>query len=185
MSSKEIEIKFRVGDEGDILRRLGSLGAKKSESGLEHNIVFDSADGNLREDGFLLRLRKFAGRNVLTFKKAITQGEFKEADEIQTDVKDFDLMKEILTNLGYEIFWIYEKETDHYAIGGTYVCIDRLPFGTFMEIEGEPEKIREVASGLGLDMKNGITKTYLELYEDFCREQGKEMENLVFFKKSR
>lgn len=181
---KETEIKFRIGNEGEILRKLGKSGARKNEEGLEHNIVFDSRDGSLRRDGFLLRLRSFAGKNILTFKKTITQAEFKEADEVQTDVKDFETMKEILMYLGFDVFWIYEKKTKHYEIDGTYVCIDTLPFGTFVEIEGEPGKIREVASGLGFDMKNGINQTYLELYEKHCKEKGSDLENLVFWKKS-
>jgi adenylate cyclase class 2 len=183
MVSKEIEIKFRVEDEKGILRKLDGIGTKKTEEGLEHNVVFDN--GELREKGFLLRLRKFNNRNVLTFKKTITKKDFKEADEVQTNVKDFDRMKEILMSLGYDVFWIYEKQTSHFSLGDTLICVDRLPFGTFMEIEGTKEGIRDVSSKLGLDMNKGITQTYMELYQDFCKKQGKEMENLVFWKKAR
>ncbi|MEE9323375.1 MAG: class IV adenylate cyclase [Candidatus Aenigmarchaeota archaeon] len=183
MLSKEIEIKFRVDDEKEMSKKLESIGARKTEEGLEHNLVFDN--GEIRDSGFLLRLRKFNNRSLLTFKKAITKKEFKEADEVQTDVKDFEGMKEILINLGYEIFWVYEKHKTNFSLGNTLICVDRLPFGTYMEIEGNENAIRNVIERLGLDPKKGITKTYLELYQDFCKEQGKEMENLIFWRKAR
>ncbi|UCC91327.1 MAG: adenylate cyclase, partial [Candidatus Aenigmatarchaeota archaeon] len=62
---------------------------------------------------------------------------------------------------------------------------DRLPFGTYMEIEGEESRIRNMIERLGLDPQKGITETYFELYENLCKEQGKEMENLVFWKRAR
>ncbi len=54
-----------------------------------------------------------------------------------------------------------------------------------MEIEGEEKAIRKVAEKLGLDINEGITRTYFEIYQDFCERKGKEMENLVFWRKSR
>jgi len=182
---REIELKFRVEDENDMIRRLGTIGAEKTNEGLEHNIVFDSDDRTFREQGFLLRLRKFAGRNTLTFKRAVTKKDFKEAEEIQTGVENFGNMKEILLRIGFDVSWVYEKETTHFALGDILICIDKLPFGTFMEIEGTKEGIISTAKKLGLDPAEGITETYMELYEQYCKERGQEVENLVFWKKAR
>lgn len=184
MSSKyiETEIKFRIKNEDEVIRRLESIGAKKVSGGLEHNEGFDN--GSLRERGVLLRLRKFNGKNILTFKIGITKEKFKKAEEIETGVSDFQKAKTILRNLGFEVSWIYEKKRTLYALGNTTISIDIFPFGSFIEIEGSESGIREVAKGLNMDIKKGITKTYLEIYEDLCREKGREVENLVYWRKA-
>lgn len=183
MISKETEIKFEVKNENEIIEKLKAIGAEKTKEGLEHNSVFDN--GELQKRGILLRLRKFGDKNTLTFKAGITKGEFKEANEIEIEVKDFQRMKTILENLGYGVFWVYEKKTTHFILNGTNISLDRLPFGTYMEIEGTKNEIRNVIGKLGLDPKKGITETYFDLYENLCKEQGKEIENLVFWKKSK
>ncbi len=183
MLTKETEIKFRVENENEIIGRMEALGAEKTKEGLEHNEVFDN--GDIGEKGILLRLRSFGGNNILTFKNGITKGEFKEADEIETGINDFQGAKKILENLGFGVSWIYEKETSRFLLDGTKISIDRLPFGTYMEIEGEESGIRNIIKRLGLDPQKGITETYFELYENFCKERGKEMENLVFWKRAR
>jgi adenylate cyclase class 2 len=182
---REIEIKFPVESEEKLVARLLALGAQKMSEGLEHNIVFDN--GDIRKRGILLRLRKTpSGKNVLTIKTTIRKGEFKEADETEIEVSDFAKAKEILAALGYEIWWIYEKEKTRYVLGGTAIDIDRLPFGKFMEIEGSETGIRSAIAKLGLDPKKGIKETYLELYQKYCKDKGiDEMENLVFWKKAR
>lgn len=182
MISKEIEIKFEVKNENEIIDKLKAIGAEKTKEGLEHNSVFDN--GELREKGFLLRLRNFNDRNVLTFKTGITKGEFKEANEIEIEVSDFQRMKTVLESLGYGVSWVYEKKTTHFILNGTKISLDRLPFGTFMEIEGNKNAIRNVIEKLGLDPEKGITETYFELYQDSCKEKEEEMKNLVFWRKS-
>lgn len=181
----ETELKFETKDKENLLEALDKAGAEKISSGLEHNLVFDYRDGSLRENGLLLRLRRFNGRAVLTFKKGIRKGRFKEAQETETHVGDFSKAKEILLGLGYEVSWIYEKKRTILSLGNVKVCIDELPFGTFAEIEGDRRGITDAASKLGFDPSGGITKTYLELYRDYCKERGEEMENLIFWKGSR
>lgn len=178
---KEIEIKFRVDDQ--IESALKRAGAKKLSQGLEHNEVFDN--GKLRKNGFLLRLRKFSGKNTLTFKSKIEKGKFKEAEETDILVQDFSGMKNVLRSLGYEVFWVYEKRKSVYSLGKTIISIDTLPIGKYMEIEGTERGIMEVIQKLGLNITDGITETYFDLYEEFCRKKGKEMDNLVFWKRSR
>ncbi len=180
----ETEIKFEVGNEDAMTDRILAAGGRKVSEGLEHNIVFDRDD--MAGKGLLLRLRKTGeGKSILTFKRNIGESEFKEAEEIETVVSDFSSAKEILTNLGYEIFWIYEKQKTTFELGGTVVSLDRLPFATFIEIEGSAGSIRNAIARLGLDPKKGRTESYLKLYRQFCEDKGIEMENLVFWRKAR
>jgi len=181
--AREIEIKFAVDDEEKMLRKLLAFGAEKVCDGLEHNIVFDN--GEIRKKGILLRLRKTGDKSVLTFKTNIRKAEFKEADEIEIGVSDFQKVKEILEGLGYEAWWIYEKQKTKFVLGDVTIALDRLPFGTFIEIEGSEGGIRRTVERLGLDLKKGIRETYLELYQNRCKEKGIEMENLIFWRKAK
>ncbi len=181
--AKEIEIKFAVDNEGKMISRLIAAGAEKVSEGLEHNEVFDN--GEIRHKGILLRLRKTKNKNVLTFKTTIKKAEFKEANEIEIEISDFERMKEILQGLGYDIFWIYEKQKTKFILGGTIISLDRLPFATFIEIEGSEAGIRSAIAKLGLDPAKGIKETYLELYKNYCKKTDDEIENLVFWKKAR
>ena len=182
--AKEIEIKFAVEDEEKMAEKLLSSGARKVFEGLEHNVVFDN--GQLHKSGMLLRLRKTSdGKSVLTFKKGVRKAEFKEAEEIETGVSDFKEAKKILTGLGYKIFWIYEKQKSVFSLGNAEVSLDRLPFGTFIEIEGAKPEIRKAITKLGLDPKKGNTQSYLGLYKKYCKDKGIRMDNLVFWKKAR
>ena len=178
----ETELKFPVENPDRILQELENLGAEKVSEGLEHNEVFDN--GELRKKGILLRLRKFGGRNILTLKKGISKDEFKEAEEIETEISSFEKAREILRKLGYEVSWVYEKKRKVYILGNAKISLDILPFASFIEIEGSREEIRKVAEKLNLDIKKGITRTYREIYEDFCKKEGRETENLVFWRKS-
>ncbi len=180
---KEIEIKFPVENEERTVRILLAAGARKASEGFEHNVVFDS--GSLRKKGMLLRLRKTGGKSILTLKKRQRRGEFKEAEELETGIGDFSKAKEILSSLGYEVFWIYEKQKSVFTLGGTVITLDRLPFATFLEIEGSRAGIRSAMAKLGLDPKKGRTESYMKLYEQHCAEKGIEMDSLVFWKKAR
>ncbi len=64
------------------------------------------------------------------------------------------------------------------------MSVDELPFGTYVEIEGTKEGIREVIEKLGFDPKRAITEAYFEIYREICEREGKEMGNLVFWRKS-
>ena len=177
---REIEVKFPVENEKDLARRLARIGAKKTGEGLEHSEIFDN--GTLRRKGYLLRLRRFGGKAKLTFKTMITQKEFKEAEETNLEVSNFDGMKQIIEKLGFPVFWIYEKKKTNYLLGRTKITIDRLPFATYMEIEGSRNEIRKAIKKLGLDPSKGITETYFDLYEKHCKEKGIGMGNLTFRK---
>jgi len=179
----ETEIKFKIDNENEIIEKLNSIGAKKVSEGLEHNEGFDN--GSLRENGMLLRLRRFKDKSILTVKIGITKNRFKKAEEIETEVEDFQKTKTILRSLGFETSWVYEKKRTLYTLGKTEISIDRFPFGSFIEIEGDERGIEKVAEKLNLVIKKGITKTYLEVYEDFCKEKGIEPENIVFWRRAR
>ncbi len=169
----EIEVKFRVDDVTRVRRRLETLGAASEGEKFETNFRYDDRAGSLLATRCLLRLRRDR-RALLTFKRPRPdQGrEFKIHDEYEVVVEDFDGMHRILTALGYERVQIYEKRREVFGMGDVLVCVDRLPYGDFIEIEGAPERIREAARRLEFRWERRILTNYLQIFETlrrFCR----------------
>jgi adenylate cyclase class 2 len=175
----ETEIKFKFDDFAALRARILDSGGRRIAAFFEDNIVYDDRSGSLFSSRRLLRLRK-SDRVSLTFKKPIEKAVFKVMEEIEVEVSDFDGMNEILLSLGYAKVFRYQKRRELFALGGTTVNLDETPIGNFVEIEGEKAEIESVASTLKLHIEEGISKNYLELYREFCKEGDTEPADMVF-----
>ncbi|MBI9086748.1 MAG: class IV adenylate cyclase [Desulfobacterales bacterium] len=177
MDPLEIEVKFHLPDIPSIRNRILDLGATSRGRVFETNIVFDDAAGSLRRSHRLLRLRS-DGENRLTFKSPPPEPrktDFKIRQETEVIVGDFTAMHRILTALGYVRETVYEKWRETFELDGAHLCVDTLPFGSFLEIEADGETIRDLAGRLGFDWKKRILLNYHALFE-----LVKELENLAF-----
>lgn len=58
MENREIEIKFKIEDPRVIRKKLKEIGAKRLSRTSERNIIFDTKDGRLKKESWLLRLRR-------------------------------------------------------------------------------------------------------------------------------
>ncbi len=177
----EIEIKFEI--DKDFGEKLRQLGARRVEKVFERNIVFDTKDRFLFKQNMLLRLReerneKGKCKTILTFKKPHGKSsEFKEMDEIEVYVSDFELMKNILHELGFEKVWIYEKIRECWRYGNLKISLDVLPkIGKFIEIEGSKDEILDFIENAGLKLKDGIKDNYFIV----CKRKLGRIEDLVF-----
>ena len=172
----ETEVKFHLPDPPGLRTRLLALGARSLGRSLEQNIRFEDAGRNLIRSNSLLRLRK--DRKVrLTFKSvpAVVDPDVKQLTELEVEVADFDAMQRILAALGYQPEQAYEKWRETLALGRTTCCLDALPFGDFLELEGPKQAIQEVAKRLELDWDKRIVLNYLQIF-DIVRTR----ENLPF-----
>jgi adenylate cyclase, class 2 len=146
-SHAEIEIKLRVADRAAVLRRLAKLKAHLQIARThEMNTLYDTADGQLRRGGQLLRIRverpaprgakKPAARKrptniVLTHKgPAQASGEggkvshgtssegraYKVRQEREVNVTDADVMAAILAAMGLQPSFRYEKYRSTYTL---------------------------------------------------------------------
>ena len=185
--AREIETKFIDPDLDAVRRALGAGGGVRKDRYFERNLVFDTPDRRLREKNVLLRLRK-AGRCVLTLKRPPremgpdTDGvRLKVWEETETVVLDFEAMREVLFGLGFVLAFAYEKIRETWELAGCKVCLDTLPFGEFVEIEGEPEAIHGCADLLGLAPEASSDLTYHALNREYRRKAGLgEDENFCF-----
>ncbi|MEJ2758949.1 MAG: class IV adenylate cyclase [Anaerolineales bacterium] len=162
---KEIEAKFYISRLDALLPRLTALGAKQLQPrALETNLRFDTPDGDLDAAHQILRLRQYH-TVTLTYKSAATvDGGVSERVEIETEVGDFETVRQLLEALSYRVSAVYEKYRAMYLLGEVMVTLDELPYGDFVEIEGtNVATIREVAEALGLNWAANITDNYLLL----------------------
>ena len=169
---KEIEAKFFVLDLDKVRMRLQSLEAHLLQQRvLETNIRFDLPDGGLLSEGRVLRLRQDTEAR-LTFKGSSTneQGVLTRT-EIEFTVEDFEKAKQLIEALGYQKLVYYEKYRTTYDLNGSHIMLDELPYGNFIEIEGEGiESIKAIANKLNLQMDKAVPASYHMLLIHLCEK---------------
>jgi adenylate cyclase, class 2 len=162
----EVEVKFLVEDLGILREHLLEAGAKLVRPRIyERNVRFDTAHNALLKEEKLLRLRQDTAV-ILTFKAPSELDEGSEAkvrEEIEVQVDDFDRMAAILRRLGYEPKQVYEKYREAYHLDDLEIVLDEMPYGLFVELEGDEQAIKETAERLGLDWGERILSNYLAM----------------------
>ncbi|HWR03335.1 MAG TPA: class IV adenylate cyclase [Humidesulfovibrio sp.] len=161
----EIEIKFLDVDHTNLRTRLAALGAKPLGRHFESNVVYDDAGRSLKGNGTLLRLREKNGRSILTLKTAAAAGSAlaKVYEESETEVLNAPATREILAGLGYLPALRYEKVRETWLCLDCEVCLDTLPFGSYVEIEGTEADIAACARALDLPHSAASKATYHDL----------------------
>jgi adenylate cyclase class 2 len=148
----EIEKKYRLtqAQAEELGRRLEAIGAVSSGTDFEVNTLYSSPTIDL--DGAVLRLRRINNQGILTFKKRFPSASpIKRQLEEETEIADADSMHRILERLGFKPSLLYEKRRATWHYQATEIAIDELPFGWFMEIEGEELDIEEVERAIASD----------------------------------
>lgn len=200
-SGQETEAKFYVRDLNRIKSRLEGLGARLLQGRvLETNIRFDLPGALLRAEGRVLRLRRDTSTKF-TYKSASTneQGVLSR-EEIEFEVEDFEKAKRFLEALGYQKLVYYEKYRTTYALqpsegfaqshageerksseGFIHIMLDELPYGNFVEIEGETaDVIRAIADQLGLNRDAAIATSYTALFDRARNALNLSVQDLSF-----
>ncbi len=166
-SNQEIEAKFYVTGLDGIKVRLKEVEAQLVQPRLlETNIRFDLPDARLRSEGRVLRLRRDTEAR-LTYKGASTnqQGVLSRT-EIEFVVEDFEKAKQFLEALGYRKLLSYDKYREVYEFDECHIMLDELPYGCFVEIEGQGvDSIKRATMKLNLDWEAAVTKSYHALFE--------------------
>ena len=75
---------------------------------------------------------------------------------------------------------IYEKYRTVYELNGVLVTLDEMPFGDFVELEGEEDDIRETAGVLGLNWNHRILDNYLTIMDQLKNEHHLPFNDLTF-----
>ncbi|CAB1061586.1 Adenylate cyclase (EC [Olavius sp. associated proteobacterium Delta 1] len=166
MKQLETEIKFYLTDLPSIRQRIVDLGAQSRGRFFESNVRFEDPHRTLRKNQSLLRLRR--DQTVkLTYKSTPPEenNQFKIMKELEVEVSDFDTAHLILEALGFHHEQVYEKWRETLVLDQTQFCLDSMPYGNFLEIEGPKQDIKNFAIQLGLRWDQRILLNYLHIFE--------------------
>lgn len=181
-NGQELEIKLYVTSLDSVVRKLESLGGRLTHARkLETNLRFDTPERDLSRSYQAFRLRHYEVDRV-TYKgpSEFVEG-VRSRREIEFSVDNFDAARELFESLGFQVFFIYEKYRAAYEVNEVEVSVDELPYGNFIEIEGnDAGKIRAVAGKLGLDWEARISESYTTLFENLRRRLDLPFRDLTF-----
>ena len=179
----EVEVKFLVPDLAAFRERLQTAGAQLQQGRIyEHNIRYDNAWNGLLSRARLLRLRQDKIAR-LTFKgepAETVESEVKVREELEIEVSDFATAAAILERIGFEQRQVYEKYRETFRFEEVEVVLDEMPFGNFVELEGEEQAIRRAADKLALDWERRILDNYLALMSRLKAHHNLPFEDLTF-----
>ncbi|HEX2995957.1 MAG TPA: class IV adenylate cyclase [Anaerolineales bacterium] len=181
-SGQETEAKFYIQDLKKVEARLRDLGAQLIQPRtLETNVRFDLPDASLRSEGRVLRLRQDTAAR-LTYKGASKkEGGILSREEIEFVVDDFEKARRFLEALGYQKLAYYEKYRTTYELTETFIMLDELPYGSFLEIEGEDDRsIHSMAEQLNLNWKTAVATSYIALFERVYKTRKLSFQDISF-----
>jgi adenylate cyclase class 2 len=179
---KEVEIKLRFASPAEAKACLEAHGATVlSERAFEENVLFDRAVNPLKQDKKMLRLRKYRGKAWLTLKAPVPgKHRHKVRREYETEIDQPEAMVYMLGELGFVPSFRYQKYRTLYEIDGLEACLDETPVGTYVELEGLPERIDAAAAQCGFCDANYIRESYRDLHELAAAAQGTQAGDMQF-----
>lgn len=183
----ETEIKLKVANLDAIRRRLRYLRYRVHARRIfESNVVFDTTDRQFQSHGELLRVRRAGHNATLTYKGPGKPGRHKSREELETSISDADVLEHVLTRLGCQKTFRYEKFRTEYARPDEpgILTVDETPIGNYVELEGAPDWIDDAARELGFSPSDYVTKSYGTLYLEYCRERGVAPANMLFSRRT-
>jgi adenylate cyclase class 2 len=178
--ANEVEIKFVIHDLSGLRDRLREIGfQEKTPRTHEMNTLYDHL-GRLRSRGEVLRIRKYGGTWKVTHKSKGKNAKHKTRTELETSVKDGEMLDQIFQAIAYKPSFRYEKFRSEWTDGQGDVVLDETPIGNLGEIEGPPEWIDRVAAQLGVKESDYINKSYAELFRDWAKQHKSTAKNMTF-----
>lgn len=180
----ETEVKILVRQPETIRDLLRSRGFGEAVARrFEVNTLFDTPEARLRAHSMLLRVREVGQDCILTWKGPGTAGTHKVRPEVETSAGSAEKLCRILTEIGFQSTFRYEKYRTEYKTSPDapgVITLDETPIGTFLELEGPGDWIDGTAAALGFTPDDYILESYGRLYISDCQRRGVEPGNMVF-----
>jgi adenylate cyclase, class 2 len=180
----ETEVKIAVRQPDTIRDLLRSRGFDQAvPRRFEANTVYDTPEARLRTNSMLLRVREVGDHCILTWKGPGTPGAHKMRPEVETSAGSAEKLGRILTEIGFQPAFRYEKFRTEYKTSpdaAGVITLDETPIGTFLELEGPGDWIDGTAVALGFTPDDYILESYGRLYISDCQRRGVEPGNMVF-----
>lgn len=163
----ETEVKVRVPSIEVLSGRLEALGFVLEAPLQDETSTLWDRGAELFDQGCALRVRRYGGTTTLTWKGAQQPDpRFKIRPELETAVADGAALEGVLRALGYAPVMRMVKQRSVYRRGGLVACLDRVPFGCFMELEGAAGDLPAALESLGLAGAEVETRSYPALFRE-------------------
>lgn len=163
----ETEVKLQIPTTEGWEARLAASGFRQEvPAQLEQSVLWDRGS-ELLEHGCALRLRRYAGLAILTWKGPKREDPvLKVRPERETSVGEAEAMEGILQALGYAPVMTMEKVRALWRREDLVACLDETPFGCYLELEGHESAIREEMARLGLGPELAEPRSYPTLFRE-------------------
>ncbi|HEU4952289.1 MAG TPA: class IV adenylate cyclase [Holophagaceae bacterium] len=164
-SPVETELKLRIPAVDPYRSLLEALGFREAvPAQIELSVLWDRG-GELQAAGSALRVRRYAGRTILTWKgPKVPDPLLKIRPERETEVEDAEALEAILSALGFAPTLRMEKTRALWVREELTACLDETPFGCFLELEGDPQAIKAAAEHLHLGVDRVERRSYPTLF---------------------
>jgi adenylate cyclase class 2 len=147
---------------------------------LQEDALLDTADSWLRQRACALRVRMENGKSRITFKGPVQDSPMKLREEFETLVGDGVLLLRIFEELGFQVWFRYEKYREEFSHEDVTVAVDETPVGVFVEIEGSESGITAMAAALGRTPADYILDSYRGLFVQHREALGLTGTDMVF-----
>jgi adenylate cyclase class 2 len=147
---------------------------------LQEDCLLDTPDDQLRRKRCVLRVRMECGKTLLTFKGPMQASPMKLREELETVVGDGLLLLRVLDQLGFCVWFRYQKYREEFAHEDVTVAIDETPVGTFVEIEGSEPGIDAMATALARTPGDYLLDSYRGLFVKHCESHGLPVTDMLF-----
>lgn len=176
--SIEVEIKLKIHDRDKLIEDLRDAGFKQGDLVSESDIYYTSRYHDFEKLDEALRIRSIQNlstgekSSVITFKGAKTDSRSMTRKELETEVGDPQIAREILESIGFIPVPEVEKERQHFHKYRITACVDRVKnLGDYLELEKivdmEEERaealqeLEAVLRRLGYSMEDTTRTSYL------------------------
>ncbi|MBI4477691.1 MAG: class IV adenylate cyclase [Acidobacteria bacterium] len=177
----EREIKLRFDDASQARAAILATGATLLKGRrLQEDCLLDTPDGHLRRQHSILRVRIDSGKSLLTFKGPMQPSDMKVREETETLVGDGVELVKILEQLGYQIWFRYQKYREEFGHEDVIIALDETPVGTYVELEGGERGIMDTTAALGRTPADFLLDSYRSLYLQYCQAHGLTPGNMLF-----
>ena len=147
---------------------------------LQEDCLLDTANDDLRDRRSSLRVRQDGSRSLFTFKGPVQPAAVKVREELETVVGDGTLLMRILGELGFHVWFRYQKYREEFALDDCIIAIDETPVGVFVEIEGGERGIALAAQALGRGPNDYVLESYRGLFVQHCERHGIAPTDMLF-----
>jgi adenylate cyclase class 2 len=101
-------------------------------------------------------------------------------EELETVIADGNTLVRVFEELGFRIWFRYQKYREEFLLDGVVVAVDETPIGTFVELEGSEAGITAAVSALGRTTADYVLDSYYGLFVRYREALGFRGAHMIF-----